>query len=271
MQAADRRWILEQVMGTAELMGHMLQPHAAALLVDDLAGYPRGVIAKALNRVRSERQGRLTPKAITDRIDEVLGRPGANEAWAMAVNALDERKTVVWTVEMLDAWGVVSELAGAGDLVGARMGFIGAYERLVRMSRDERILPQVQISEGWDKDAKANAIAKAIELGYLDPARHRSEMLRVGYDGSAPAPKGTVQIAYKGDQPVKVSGSTVQKGFHPAIAERLAAARSMLEAKPEQARLTREQMKRAEDEELQRRKEETQRRVEQHLRKGGTE
>ncbi|WP_019700412.1 hypothetical protein [Paracidovorax oryzae] len=167
----DLDWLIKQLIGTSELLGQQVSPTAAAMLADDLCCYPRDVLARALSRVRTEHTGRLTPKAIIDRIDEAMGRPGANEAWAMALHALDERQTVVWTVEMSEAWGVARDVAAQGDLVGARMAFIGAYERLVRTAREERRLPQVSVSIGWDGQLRAAAIEKAVQLGYLSSAQ----------------------------------------------------------------------------------------------------
>lgn len=280
MQPRDaERWLLQQIMGTAELLGQNLSANAAAMLAEDLAGYPQDVLAKAFSRVRDSHTGPLTPKAFLDRIDEVSGRPNASEAWAMAVNALDERKTVVWTVEMMEAWGVVSDLAQRGDLIGARMGFIQAYERLVRIARDERQMPQVQVSMGWDRELVGPAVEKAIELGYMVPSRHASELTRIGYQPSETMRKA-LQLEYRNGPdrpPVKVAalpapaGEAVHKGFHPAIAARLAAAKQALQDKPEQVRLSREEQRRAEDEELQRRKDEAQRRVDERLREGGAQ
>lgn len=269
MATVDRRWLLEQIMGTAELLDTTIAPHAAALLADDLMGYPQDVIAKALARVRGEHRGRLTLKAIVDRIDQVAGRPSASEAWAMAVNALDERKTVVWTVEMVDAWGVVSDLAQRGDLIGARMGFIQAYDRLVAISRDERQLPQVMVSEGWDLQLRSVAIDKAIQLGYMDPKRDSAELARVGYDPGAADGDKSVMLEYRDGKPQRMR--EVPKGFHPDIAARLVAAKADLVSKPERARTAKELKWQQEDEELRRRKEETQRRVDERLRKDGAQ
>lgn len=270
MPDVDRRWLLEQIMGTAELLDHALQPHVAALLADDISGYPEDVLKKAFARVRMEHHGRLTSKAIIDRIEELAGRPNASEAWAMAVNALDERKTVVWTVEMVDAWGVVSELAQRGDLIGARMGFIQAYDRLVRIARDERQLPQVMVSEGWDLQLRSVAIDKAIQLGYMDPKRDSAELARVGYDPGAAEGDKTVMLEYRDGTPQRMR-EVLQNGFHPDIAARLAAAKADLASKPERARTAKELKWQQEDEELRRRKEETQRRVDERLRKDGAQ
>lgn len=162
-------WLIEQVMATAELLGGELKPVAAGLMAEDLSHYPHDLVRKALRRVRAEHTGKLTLKAIIDRIDEAVGRPSPNEAWATASQAIDESKTVVWTDEIQQAWGAAQPLAQAGDMIGARMAFLSAYERLVRDARDERRLPVVTISEGWDAAGRAAAVEKAARLGYVAP------------------------------------------------------------------------------------------------------
>ena len=121
-------WLTEQIVATSEVLGYDIKATAAGMMAEDLCDYPPAVMKKAMRRVRAEHTGRLTLKAILDRVDEAVGRPAANEAWAAALEALDEAKTVVWTDEMAQAWGVARPIAAAGDLVGARMAFIGAYE-----------------------------------------------------------------------------------------------------------------------------------------------
>lgn len=167
MQDQDLKWLLEQLIGTAELLGQQMTPTAAAMMAEDLSQFPRELLAKALSRVRTEHTSRLTPKAILDRIDEVMGRPAANEAWALASRALDERDTVVWTSEMDDAWAIARPVAAEGDMVGARMAFIAAYERAVRTAREERRLPVVRVSMGWDTKLREVAVQQAVERGLL--------------------------------------------------------------------------------------------------------
>lgn len=249
----DLDWLIKQLIGTSELLGQQVSPTAAAMLADDLCCYPRDVLARALSRVRTEHTGRLTPKAIIDRIDEAMGRPGANEAWAMALNALDERKTVVWTVEMSEAWGVARDVAAEGDLVGARMAFIGAYERLVRTAREERRLPDVMVSIGWDGEQRTTAIEKAVQLGYLSQEKATEHLPALGFT--------------PGFQPIALLTGDVQTAVDapPDVRARLAKLRDELAAAPERRRQSREQQQRAEDEDLQRRKAETQRRVDAAL------
>ncbi|RQO83510.1 hypothetical protein [Acidovorax sp. FJL06] len=252
----DLDWLIKQLIGTSELLGQQVSPTAAAMLADDLCCYPREVLAKAMARVRTEHTGRLTPKAILDRIDEVMGRPGANEAWAMALNALDERATVVWTSEMAEAWGVARDVAAEGDLVGARMAFISAYERLVRTARDERRLPEVTVSVGWDGELRGQAVEKAVQLGYLTKEKAAEHLPSLGF---TPAFNPVALLAGKVEPTVDAS---------PDVRARLAQLRDELASAPERRRLAREQQLRAEEEDLQRRKAETQRRVDEAMAKG---
>lgn len=212
----DMVWLIRQIIGTAELLGQEIKPAAADMLADDLSSYPRPVLAAALSRVRTEHTGRLTPKAIIDRIDEAMGRPGANEAWAVAVTAMDERATVVWTDEMAQAWGVALPIAAGGDLVGARMAFISAYERLVRTAREERRLPSVTVSIGWDAEGRTAAVEKAVQLGYMPQAEAQQYL---------PAP-----AAAPGFNPVALLTGRMEPAADapPEIRERLAQLREEL-------------------------------------------
>lgn len=187
----ELQWLVQQIMGTAELLGQQLTPTAAAMLAEDLSTYPRAVLAAALSRVRTEHAGKLTPKVILDRIDEAMGRPAANEAWATALTALDERNTVVWTSEMQQAWAVAQPLAAGGDQIGARMAFKDAYERLVRTAREERRTPVVTVSVGWDAEGRTSAIEKAVKLGYMP---HREAVAYL----PAPAPAFSVTALLAG-------------------------------------------------------------------------
>lgn len=253
---SELQWLVQQIVGTSELLGQEIKPAAAAMLAEDLAGYPREVLAKAFARVRTEHTGRLTPKVILDRIDEAMGRPGANEAWAMAVNALDERNTVVWTTEMSDAWGVARELAAERDLVGARMAFIAAYERLVRTARDERRLPEVSVSVGWDSALRALAVEKAVQLGYLplEQAVEHVPALRLA-PGLPPVALLTGDVSAAPDAP-------------PEVRARLAQLRDDLATAPERARRQREQKAQDERADWIARKAEAQRRVNAALKNG---
>ena len=238
----DMVWLIRQIIGTAELLGQEIKPTAAEMLADDLSSYPRPVLAAALSRVRTEHTGRLTPKAIIDRIDEAMGRPAANEAWAVAVTALDERATVVWTDEMAQAWGVAGPIAENGDMVGARMAFIGAYERLVRDAREKGAMPVVTVSEGWDKDHRVAAVEKAARLGYLPQEQARAYL---------PAPQ---QPAVFNPVALLTGRVEVSAGAPPEVRERLRKLRMDMEQSDKVRAEQRRQQREREAADLQRRK-----------------
>jgi hypothetical protein len=160
-------WLVKQLVATAEVLGTQISPTAAAMLAEDLSRYEQTVLNAALARVRSESPTRLTPKVIIEAIDAAMGRPGANEAWAVALSAMDERNTVVWTEEIAQAWEVARPVVRGGDEIGGRMAFKDSYERLVRTARDERRMPVVTVSFGDDADLRAPAVEKAVKLGYM--------------------------------------------------------------------------------------------------------
>lgn len=112
------------------------------------------------------------------------GRPGAEEAWAIAVRGVDETETVVWTAEMAEAWGVARSVHATGDEVGARMAFREAYGRLVETARRHRQPVQWAVTEGHDAQRRQVAIAAAVQAGRL-PASALPEL---------PAPRGPVAL-----------------------------------------------------------------------------
>lgn len=242
MNDQDMTWLVKQIVGTSELLGQAITPTAAAMLAEDLESYPREVLAKALSRVRTEHTGRLTPKAIIDRIDESMGRPAANEAWSVAMGAMDERNTVVWTDEMAQAWSVAQPIAQARDMVGARMAFISAYERLVRTAREERRLPVVSVSIGWDAQLRTKAVEQAVSLGYL-PREQAAEYL------PPPAPAFNPLALLQG-KPVEAP---------PEIRERIEQLKQSILDANERDALEAERRKQAEIEDLRKRKEHAQR------------
>lgn len=181
-QREDDARLLRELIATAEAMGQAMSPAAAALIVSDLEGVPFAVVQKALRSIRSTYKGRLTFPVIRERIVEADGRPEANEAWALALQAQDERESVVWTHEVMWAFDAARPILRAGDKVGARMAFISAYERLVGAARGEGRPAQWELSMGWDGERRALALEQAVQLNRLPMDR----ALALGYD---PAPQ----------------------------------------------------------------------------------
>lgn len=138
-----------------------------------LRGYSLDAVRYGLDRhMRDPAVGRFapTPADIVAKIEARFaqdGRLGAEEAWARALHALDERQTVVWTEEMAEAFAAAKPLLLQGDKVGARMAFREIYARLVERARDRHELPCWVISEGHDPALRTVAVQAAVEAGHL--------------------------------------------------------------------------------------------------------
>lgn len=161
---------------TAETLGHALSASAAELMAEDLAEYGMEHIAAALRACRRELTGKLTLGAIMQRIQAADGRPGRDEAWAIALQAGDERDTVVMTGEILAALQVARPILEARDKIGARMAFLGAYDRLIAQARQDAQPVKWEVSLGFDPELRARAIKQARDLGRL-PAPEADRLL----------------------------------------------------------------------------------------------
>jgi len=95
------------------------------------------------------------------------GRPGPDEAWALAIDTFDEAASVCVTEEILLAAQVAAPVWERGDRVGARMAFKGAYERLVAERRGQGQTPQWRLSLGWDAERRIAAARGAVTNGRL--------------------------------------------------------------------------------------------------------
>lgn len=173
---------------TAETLGHALSASAAELMAEDLAEYGMEHIAAALRACRKELTGKLTLAAILQRIHAEDGRPGRDEAWAIALQAGDECDTVVLTSEIMAALQVARPILEARDKVGARMAFLNAYDRLTAQARQEAQPVKWEVSLGFDPDLHIRAIEQARNLGRL-PAAEASRLL-LQYAQEAPSPNG---------------------------------------------------------------------------------
>jgi hypothetical protein len=136
------------------------------------------------------------PAGIAKRCKQLDGRPGVEEAWAIALASRDEADTVVWTAEIAEAFGICSTVLSSGDEVGARMAFKDAYARLVSNARMMNQPVQWSASLGWDVAKREAAVTKAAAAGLL-PAPQARALLPNYTDASAPldqSPEGLAKV-----------------------------------------------------------------------------
>lgn len=145
-----------------------------------------------------------TPAEVLQIIREHTGGvwPAADEAWAVAVRAMDEDATVVWFEEMAEAWGAAQAVMLNGDEVGARMAFRDTYRRLVRQAQEQGRKPKAWASLGQDKGQRETAIQEAVSKGLLTAERAQAYL--------------TGPTASAADVAGLLTGNVVQ---HPASAE----------------------------------------------------
>ena len=159
--------ILKAIAVTAELTGTELSEAALRVMAGDLDAYPEAAVLRALDRCRRELKTRLTLAAVLERIEGQDGRPGADEAWAIALGALDEADTVVWTEEIAQAFDVARPILEARDKVGARVAFRDAYERMVREAREAGQQGRWVASIGHDASRRDAALTQAVQRGRI--------------------------------------------------------------------------------------------------------
>lgn len=176
LNAEQQDSLLVALFATAELIGHQLSSPAAQMMVQDLIEYSEADVTAALQACRRELTGKLTLAAILQRIHADDGRPERDEAWAIALQAEDERETVVATGEIMAALQAAQPVLRQRDRVGARMAFLSAYDRLVAQARAEARPVEWSVSLGHDADLRAKAIEQARDLGRI-PAQEAARMI----------------------------------------------------------------------------------------------
>jgi hypothetical protein len=170
LKPEEIRKLTGMICATAESIGSQITPSAAALIASDLQGYDLEAIGLALAEVRRTARGRLLPGEILGALARRDGRPHADEAWAIALNSVDEHVTVLMTEEIGLALSAVRPVIDAGDMVAARRSFLMAYERLVQEARDKARPAKWEISLGSDRSGRVLAIQEATRLGRISKA-----------------------------------------------------------------------------------------------------
>ena len=167
MTPQEQEKLILALMATAEVMGNEIKPNVALVIVDDLSVYALDDVLQALTRIRRECAGKLTLKMILDILAPTSCWLSANEAWAVALPAIDEAATVVWTPEIAKAFEVARPILEVGDKIGARMAFIPAYDRLIDQAKRESCTPSYEVSTGWDGNMREVAMRQAVTAGLL--------------------------------------------------------------------------------------------------------
>jgi hypothetical protein len=145
------------------------------------------------------------------------GRPGVEAAWAMCPKT--EERSVVWTSEMAEAFGLCRDLL-PGDEIGARMVFKEQYPGLVSAARLAHTPVRWIVCLGWDVNDRVRALSEAVEkkrikpdhaFGLLRPAQQDELLLAL------PPPEHKLLIGEIKKNPIQLTG--LQAVIH-ALAEK---------------------------------------------------
>lgn len=170
-----------------------------AMFFRALVEHPLDEVRAGLDaHIRDPKRGQFLPMP-ADVIAQIIGivaddgRPGAEEAWAMAFRSSDDSQTLVWTHETAEALGIARPLLLGGDEVGARMAFKEAYTRLVAKAREDRVPPKWSATLGHDSVERNRVLLPHVQAGRIDGALMLET--RKGLDEilALPAPEGETE------------------------------------------------------------------------------
>ena len=113
------------------------------------------------------------PADVNRILNNMDGRPCAEEAWAIAVGAADEYNSVCWTQEIADAWSHCVGCYEPRNTNPARMAFNKYYPRLVEQVRKAQIPVKWSVSLGHDQEIRQQVLEHGIERGLLDASHTR--------------------------------------------------------------------------------------------------
>lgn len=155
-----------------------------------LSPFPADVVSRGFNAYTDEGSYAPVPADIVKRCrgeQNIDSRPGAEEAWAISVRAMDEGNTVVMNNEIAEALKTARPIFELGDEVGARMAFKEIYTRLITEARAKGLPAVWWPSIGTDKDQRHTVLQKAVADGLL-PSHS------VAVKESLPAPAGGIEL-----------------------------------------------------------------------------
>lgn len=217
-----------------------LSAAARAMFFRAVAKYPLEVFRAALHAHIMSKDGKFVPQPahINEQVALMIaqdGRPGAEEAWAIALTGKDEQSTVVWTHEIAAALSICRPVLDSSGAISARKPFLDAYARLVDEARAAHRPAEWIASVGWDKAQQAAAIKGAVNAGRL-PAPAAAPLLEGPNSDPTPDEAARAQLAA-----IKL---LIKQGAEAKEAARLAEAERLRLADEEWKRKTAEQVRR---------------------------
>ena len=167
LSSAEQSELAVAIIATADALGQTMTAATAKIIASDLAAYDADTIANALRACRLELRGRLVPAEIISRVVKADGRPTSDEAWPLALRALDEADTVMLTPEIRQALADARPVLMTGDKIGGRKTFQAAYDRYLEDARRTERPVEWELSIGFDPQLRIREIEDARRKGLL--------------------------------------------------------------------------------------------------------
>lgn len=137
-------------------------PQVVALVLKQLRQYNATKVRHAIENLILSAKGKITPAMLFERLPDPLGYPTTEEAWAIALQSIDEDRSVVTCDEIANALGVVWEMIPR-DKFHAYKAFESAYEKNVAKAKEQNLPVRWWISYGTDKNDRERAELEAVE------------------------------------------------------------------------------------------------------------
>ncbi|WP_186216275.1 hypothetical protein [Burkholderia gladioli] len=237
MNDHDKRQLMAELNLAFEAARQPLpSPQVLRLFFDRLMPYPLPMVVNAIHRHIDTCEFAPTPAGLLKHLPKASdGRPGPDEAWAIAIRSADERETVVWTQEIAEAWTIARPVFD-GDEIGARMAFKDAYTRICERNRQLGVAPQWSVSQGFDAEKRVAVIAQAVQAGRLAlPQAKAAVPLLAGESDPAPTVDVEANLARLKAMVAGIGSARDRSSAEKSALAREAAA-GLAEAKRETAR-----------------------------------
>lgn len=165
MKIEDQEKFAQVLLSCGEIYSKEVRDGQIALFWEAVKDIPLDKITQAFTKHIKTSRFFPTPAEILGYIPsaQFSGHIGADEAWTLALKAMDENATVILNEEILKAREMAMDIYYSGDKVGARMAFKGAYQNAILGNEK----PKWFVSLGHDKNSREGEIAKAYDAGLI--------------------------------------------------------------------------------------------------------
>jgi len=171
MILTDKPQFVRVLQATMSLYDRELANDALHLWWGALEHLPIEAVTKALQAHIQGEGGHFAPLPadVIKASKQESGHIPPDEAWALALTALDDQDSIIWTTQVAEAWGAAWPCMENGDKYGARLTFLSAYDRCIKEGS-----PVWKVSLGYSHEGRERAVDEALRRGIVNAEKARS-------------------------------------------------------------------------------------------------